>query len=82
MQVSRNGEIINAPKFLIHGDDRRKLKKRAAKIQQAINYFWQMIDTNEVYGLYFSNEKNEQDFNSLKNELSGIKEKLSIPFIR
>ncbi len=81
MEIDKKGNIINAPQFKIHGEDRRSLKKKHSALKSSIRMFWFYDDIHTVYGGGISKEQAEQRLSEMKIELLEMEKKLQEPFI-
>ena len=71
---------MNDPEFLIHGIERRKLKKKLAEMKQFLRMFNYYNDIDIVYGGGIDEEEKEKRLLEVQNEVNKIQIKLSLKY--
>jgi|LakMenEpi03Aug12_release.lakeMendotaPanAssembly.Ray.scaffolds.fasta_scaffold4705682_1 hypothetical protein len=69
---------MNNPEFLIHGIERRKLKKKLAEMKQFLRMFNYYNDIDIVYGGGIDEEEKEKRLLEVQKEVNKIEFNLSL----
>lgn len=71
---------MNEPEFLIHGIERRQLKKKLAEMKQFLRMFNYYNDIDIVYGGGIDEEEKEKRLLEVQNEVNKIEFNLSLKY--
>lgn len=71
---------MNEPEFIIHGIERRKLKKKLAEMKQFLRMFNYYNDIDIVYGGGVDDEEKEKRLLEVQNEVNKIEFNLSLKY--
>ena len=71
---------MNDPEFLIHGIERRKLKKKLSEMKYFLKMFNYYNDIDTVYGGGIDDEEKEKRLLEVQNEVNKIQIKLSLKY--
>jgi hypothetical protein len=71
---------MNDPEFLIHGFERRQLKKKLAEMKQFLRMFNYYNDIDTVYGGGIDDEEKEKRLLEVQNEVNKIEFNLSLKY--
>lgn len=71
---------MNDPEFLIHGIERRKLKKKLAEMKQFLRMFNYYNDIDIVYGGGIDDDEKEKRLLEVQNEVNKIEFNLSLKY--
>lgn len=71
---------MNDPEFLIHGIERRKLKKKLAEMKQFLRMFNYYNDIDMVYGGGIDEDEKEKRLLEVQNEVNKIEFNLSLKY--
>lgn len=71
---------MNDPEFLIHGIERRKLKKKLSEMKYFLKMFNYYNDIDIVYGGGIDEEEKEKRLLEVQNEVNKIQIKLSLKY--
>jgi hypothetical protein len=71
---------MNDPEFLIHGIERRKLKKKLSEMKYFLKMFNYYNDIDIVYGDGIDEEEKEKRLLEVQNEVNKIQIKLSLKY--
>jgi hypothetical protein len=69
---------MNDPEFLIHGIERRKLKKKLAEMKQFLRMFNYYNDIDTVYGGGIDEDEKEKRLLEVQKEVNKIEFNLSL----
>ena len=69
---------MNNPEFLIHGIERRKLKKKLAEMKQFLRMFNYYNDIDMVYGGGIDEDEKEKRLLEVQKEVNKIEFNLSL----
>lgn len=64
----------NPPVYVIHGKERKAMKRELARLKNAHQNYWVMEDLHHVYG---SEGEGEKGFDELSKKINELEEKLS-----
>jgi hypothetical protein len=73
---------MNDPEFLIHGIERRKLKKKLSEMKYFLKMFNYYNDIDIVYGGGIEEEEKEKRLLEVQNEVNKIRIKLSLKYMK
>jgi hypothetical protein len=73
---------MNDPEFLIHGIERRKLKKKLSEMKYFLKMFNYYNDIDIVYGGGIDEEEKEKRLLEVQNEVNKIRIKLSLKYMK
>ena len=71
---------MNDPEFLIHGIERRKLKKKLSEMKYFLKMFNYYNDIDIVYGGGIDEEEKEKRLLEVQNEVNKIEFNLSLKY--
>lgn len=71
---------MNNPEFLIHGIERRKLKKKLAEMKQFLRMFNYYNDIDMVYGGGIDDNEKEKRLLEVQKEVNKIEFNLSLKY--
>ena len=71
---------MNDPEFIIHGIERRKLKKKLSEMKQFLRMFNYYNDIDIVYGGGIDDDEKEKRLLEVQNEVNKIEFNLSLKY--
>jgi hypothetical protein len=69
---------MDAPKFLISGQDRRAKKKKLNELKRFVKMFRFYEDIDRVYGGGLDDETCNELINDAKNQITGLQHEISL----
>jgi len=72
---------MNKPTYKIHGQERKILKSRLAKLNAHIQSWWHFEDIDEAYGMKVDKKESQKELDQLIKEKEELEQRLSVLYI-